>query len=60
MLGAFVMPLWKGKELCMAEMIMSLVRGMAPEKSAVEAVRSISPAELVGILEEVLRSEEEI
>lgn len=44
----------------MAEMIMSLVRGMAPEKSAVEAVRSISPAELVGILEEVLRSEEEI
>ena len=42
----------------MAELIMSLVRGTAPEKSAVEAVKGISPAELAEVLAEALRIRE--
>lgn len=43
----------------MAELIMSLVRGTAPEKGAVEAVKGISPAELAEVLSEALRIREE-
>ena len=42
----------------MAEMIMEMVRGTAPEKSAVEAVKGISREELIGILEDALRAME--
>ena len=48
-----------GMEVKMADIIMAMVIGMAPEKSAVDAVKGISRNQLIGILESALEISEQ-